>query len=113
MTETLGMIYLFGYSSNTGTHLERLLPILKSQKTKNSKIGVVLIHDGVIGITTKGRISKQMEELLDLNITVFAMIPDLKARGIALEYVSEKIKLIEYDDLVDILDTTPKIISWM
>ena len=113
MIETLDMIYLFGFSGNAGTHLERLLPILKAQKAKNSNIGIILIHDGVIGITTKGRIPKHVEDLLDLNISVFAMIPDLKARGIALEYISEKIRLIEYDDLIDIFDTTPKLISWM
>ncbi|MFX1316857.1 MAG: DsrH/TusB family sulfur relay protein [Promethearchaeota archaeon] len=113
MAETLEMIYLVGFSGNTGTHLGRLLPILKSQKAKNSNIGIILIHDGVIGITTKGRIPRHVEDLLDLNIAVFAMIPDLKARGIALEYISEKIRLIEYDDLVEILDTTPKLISWM
>jgi len=113
MSENLDMIYLFGFSCKTGTHLERLVPILKAQKTKNSKIGIILIHDGVIGITTKGKIPKEMEDLLDLNILVFAMIPDLKARGIALNYVSEKIRPIEYDDLIDILDATPKIISWM
>ncbi|MFW9988656.1 MAG: DsrH/TusB family sulfur metabolism protein [Candidatus Odinarchaeota archaeon] len=113
MTDNLDIIYLFGYSSNTGRHLERLFPILYLQKAKNSKIGLVLIHDGVIGITTKGNIPKQMKNLLDLNIALFAMIPDLKARGIALEYINEKIKLIEYDVLIDILDTTSKIISWM
>ncbi len=113
MTDNLDMIYLFGFSSNTGKHLERLLPILQLQKAKDSKIGLVLIHDGVIGITTKGKIPKQMEVLLDLNIAMFAMIPDLKARGIAFDYINEKIRLIEYDDLIDILDTTPKIISWM
>ncbi|MFX1420634.1 MAG: DsrH/TusB family sulfur relay protein [Promethearchaeota archaeon] len=113
MSENLDMVYLFGFSSNTGTHLEKLLPILKAQKIKNSKIGIVLIHDGVIGITTKGRIPKQVEDLLDLNITLFVMVPDLKARGITLDYISENIRPIEYDDLIDILDTTPKIISWM
>ena len=113
MSENLDIIYLFGFSSNNGTYLERLLPILKTQKTKDSKIGLVLIHDGVIGISTRGKIPKQMEDLLSLNIALFAMIPDLKARGIALDYISEKIKPIEYDDLIDILDTTPKVISWM
>ncbi|MFW9970570.1 MAG: DsrH/TusB family sulfur metabolism protein [Candidatus Odinarchaeota archaeon] len=113
MSENLDMVYLFGFSSNTGTYLERLLPILKAQKTKNSKIGIVLLHNGVIGITTKGKIPKQMEDLIDLNIPLFAMVPDLKARGITLDYVSEKIRPIEYDDLIDILDATPKIISWM
>ncbi|MFX1366320.1 MAG: DsrH/TusB family sulfur metabolism protein [Promethearchaeota archaeon] len=113
MTDNLDIIYLFGYSSNTGRQLERLFPIIHLQKVKNSKIGLVLIHDGVIGITTKGSIPKEMEDFLDLNIAMFAMIPDLKARGISLDYISEKIKLIEYDDLIDILDITPKIVSWM
>ena len=89
------------------------LHIGQSKKAKNSKIGIVLIHDGVIGISNKGKIPNHMEELLDLNIGMFAMVPDLKARGISLEYISEKIELIEYDDLIDILDTTPKVISWI
>ena len=113
MTEQFDMVYLFGFSSNTGAHLQRLLPILRAQKKKNTKIGITLIHDGVIGITTRGRIPKELEDLLSLNVNVFAMIPDLKARGIALEYISEKIRPIEYDDLIDILDLTPKIVSWM
>jgi len=41
------------------------------------------------------------------------MIPDLQARGIALENIHDKVKPIGYDDLTDILDITPKIISWM
>jgi sulfur relay protein TusB/DsrH len=113
MSENLDMIYLFGFSSNSGKYLERLLPILKAQKSKNLKIGIVLIHDGVIGITTKGKIPKELEDLFDLEISIFAMRPDLKARGITLNYLSEKVKPIEYDDLIDIMDTTPKIISWM
>ncbi|MBY9010269.1 MAG: hypothetical protein KGD74_10435 [Candidatus Lokiarchaeota archaeon] len=113
MAENRNVLYLFGYSEMTGTHLERLLPILKAQVNKGSQIGFVLIHDGVIGINKKGRIPKMMEELLNMKITVYAMIPDLQARGIALENIHDKVKAIEYDDLTDILDVTPKIISWM
>jgi len=54
-----------------------------------------------------------MDELLRMKITVYAMIPDLNARGIALENIHDKVKPIGYDDLTDILDVTPKIISWM
>ena len=113
MSEDRKVLYLFGYSEMTGTQLERLLPILKAQINKGSQIGMVLIHDGVIGINKKGKIPKKMEELLNMNITVYAMIPDLQARGIALEDIHDKVKPIEYDDLIDILDVTPKIISWM
>jgi sulfur relay protein TusB/DsrH len=113
MSENRNVLYLFGYSEMTGTHLERLSPILKAQVNKGSQIGLVLIHDGVIGINKKGRIPEKMEELLKMNITVYAMIPDLQARGIALENIHDKVKPIGYDDLIDILDVTPKIISWM
>ncbi|MHA1194405.1 MAG: DsrH/TusB family sulfur relay protein [Promethearchaeota archaeon] len=113
MSENRKVLYLFGYSEMTGTHLERLMPILKGQVNKGSPIGFVLIHDGVIGINKKGKIPKKMEELLNMNITIYAMIPDLQARGIALENIHDNVKPIEYDDLIDILDVTPKIISWM
>ena len=113
MSENLDVIYLFGYSGLTGSQLERLLPILKSQIKKNTKLGLVLIHDGVIGITTKGKIPKEVEELLSMEVEVFTMKSDMKARGIALENVHGKIKSIEYDDLIDVIYTTPKVISWM
>ena len=113
MSEKLDIVYLFGFSGLTGYQLERLLPILKSQIEDNSKLGLVLIQDGVIGITTKGKISKQIEELLNLDVAIFAMKSDMKARGIAPEHIHGKIKSIEYDDLIDVIDTTPKVISWM
>jgi len=113
MTENKKVLYLFGYSEMTGTHLERLLPIIKAQINKGSQIEMVLIHDGVIGINKKGKIPNKMEELLTMNINLYAMVPDLQARGIALENIHDKVKPIEYDDLIDILDITPKIISWM
>ena len=113
MSENLDMVYLFGYSGMTGNQLKRLLPIVKSQIKKNTKLGLVLIHDGVIGITTKGKMPKEMGEVLSLEVRVFAMKSDMKARGIAPEYVHGKIKSIDYDDLIDVIDTTPKVISWM
>ena len=116
MTQKLSefnFLYLFGFSEITGNHLERLLPILKGQTKKRSQIGIVLIHDGVIGINKKGRITKAMEDLLSLEVLIFSMIPDLKARGIALAQTHEKIIPIEYDGLIDLLDNSIKIISWM
>ncbi|MFX0030581.1 MAG: sulfurtransferase complex subunit TusB [Candidatus Hermodarchaeota archaeon] len=113
MTSELDIIYLFGFSGLAGNHLRRLLPILKSQLKKNKKLGLVLIQDGVIGISNKGKTPKQMEELLNLDVTLFAMNSDIKARGIAPESIHDKIRSIEYNDLIDIIDVTPKVISWM
>ena len=113
MAENLDIVYLFGFSELTGNHLRRLLPILKSQIKRNAKLGVVLIHDGVIGITTKGTIPKQMEELLNLDVAVFAIKSDIIARGIAQEKIHNNVTSIEYDELIDVIDATPKVISWM
>ena len=113
MAENINMIYLFGYSERTGKHLERIVPLLKSQINKGSKIGLIFIHDGVINATSKGKTPESVNELLGLNIALYTLIPDLKARGIALDHIHQKVVPIEYDQLVDIIDATPKVISWM
>ena len=113
MAENIKIIYLFGYSERMGKHLERLVPLLNSQINNGSNIGLIFIHDGVINTTSKGKTPESVKELLGLNITLYTLIPDLKARGIALDHLHQKIVPIEYDQLVDIIDATPKVISWM
>lgn len=109
----MDILYLFGFSERTGNHLERLLPLLKVQIKKGTTVGLVFIHDGVIGLNPNGAIPSQVEELLNSNITLKAMVPDMKARGIPVESLHDKVKPIEYDELVDLLDSSQKIISWM
>ena len=109
----MDILYLFGFSMRTGTHLQRLLPIVKKQKERGSKIGFVLIHDGVIGTTANSVIPKTLEELMNLGISIFAMVPDMKARGLPVDNLRSNIKPVEYSELVDILDETEKVISWM
>jgi sulfur relay protein TusB/DsrH len=113
MAENIKIVYLFGYSERMGKHLERLVPLLKSQINKGSNIGLIFIHDGVINTTSKGKTPESVKELLGLNITLYTLIPDLKARGIALDHIHQKLVPIDYDQLVDIIDATPKVISWM
>jgi len=113
MAEMVNMLYLFGFSERMGNHLENLIPLLKSQLTKGSKIGLIFIHDGVINSSKKGKIPNSVKILMDLSISLYTMIPDLKARGISLENINDGIRPIDYEELVDIIDVTPKIISWM
>jgi sulfur relay protein TusB/DsrH len=107
------IVYLFGFSERTGNHLERLLPLLKVQIQKGANVGLIFIHDGVIGLNTNGVIPSKLEELLSTNITLKVMIPDMQARGIPVDRLHNKVKPIGYDKLVEILDSTQKIISWM
>ena len=115
MVEKLDIIYLFGYSPRMQTQLKQLNPIIKSQIAKDIKVGVVFIHNGVIGTSIKGEIPNEIKVLTLSNnsLYLYVMIPDLKARGILIKDVIEKFKPIEYDTLVELLDQANKIISWM
>jgi len=112
MEEIKKLVYLFGFSARKSTSIDNLFNIVKEQ-TKDADVTVVLIHDGVIGTSEKGVMPTPLNLLLNLPMTVFAMTPDLLARGIDPDSVDTRIKCIEYDDLVDILAQTPKIASWM
>jgi sulfur relay protein TusB/DsrH len=111
--KNMDIVYLFGFSERTGNHLERLLPLLRVQIKKGIEVGLIFIHDGVIGLRSDGVIPSQVEELLNSNITLKAMVPDMKARGIPVERLHNKVKPIEYEELVELLDNSQKIISWM
>ncbi len=112
MEEIKKLVYLFGFSTRKSTSIDNLFNIVKEQ-TKNANVTVVLMHDGVIGTSKKGVMPTSLNLLLNLPMTVFAMTPDLLARGIDPDSVDTRIKCIEYDVLVDILAKTPKIASWM
>ena len=60
-----------------------------------------------------GKIPKQMEELLNIDVTVYAMIGDIVSRGIRPDFIHKKVESIDYDDLIVLIDNTPKVISWM
>ena len=113
MEENRDLVYLYGFSGRKAVKLNQVINIIEAQLKTGVNIKIVLIHDGVIGLSKKGEIPQNLEKLINLPLTVYAMIPDLKARGINSETVHEKVNLIQYEELVDILADTPKIVSWM
>ncbi len=113
MSTTTEILYLFGFSSRTSNQLTNLIPLLKSQISKGSKIGIALMHDGVIGVSSKGKIPDSMKDLLSLDISIHALEPDMKARGISPDQINEKIQGISYGQLVDLMESSSKLISWL
>ncbi|MBY8988073.1 MAG: hypothetical protein KGD61_06425 [Candidatus Lokiarchaeota archaeon] len=107
------IVYLYGFSTRKQTYLDNLVGIVSEQIKNNVNIAIVLLHDGVIGTSQSGTIPDLLDKLLNLPVTVFALLPDLLARGIEQNTVDPRIKCIAYDDLVDILAQTPKVASWM
>ncbi|MFX1418212.1 MAG: DsrH/TusB family sulfur metabolism protein [Promethearchaeota archaeon] len=107
------IVYLYGFSLWLKDKMESLLKILKKQIKSDLEINIVLIHDGVIGSTPNGKVPEFFLELSNLPVNIYAVIPDLKARGMDPSILFTEIKGIEYEDLVDILINTEKIVSWM
>jgi len=107
------VVYLYGFSLRKEAHLGSLITILNEQISTGTKLKIVLMHDGVIGISKKGTLPSYLRELFNLPIEIYALIPDIKARGIDIEAINENIHLIDYDELVDLLAETSKIISWL
>ena len=113
MEQNENIVYLFGFSMRQGKQINNLIKILKEQIKTGASIQIILIHDGVLGISKREETPEQAKELLKLPVKVYAMIPDLKARGIDFNTVQNKIQLIDYENLVDILVDAPKIASWL
>ncbi len=113
MVSKMDLIYMFGYSPRETRKLEALLPILKIQASAGKNVAVVLMHDGVIGAEKRSKTPTSLHELVDLSVKVYALAPDLRARGMNPEALVDKIESIDYGQLVDLLAETPKIASWI
>ncbi len=113
MRLTNSIVYLYGFSPTLKEKLETILEILKEQIELNIEINLVLIHDGVIGTSKKGIIPESLKKIINLPVNIYALIPDIKARGMDPNALINKVKGIDYEDLVDILVLTQKIVSWM
>jgi sulfur relay protein TusB/DsrH len=124
------IVYLFGYSLLGTKQFEQLIPLVKNQLTKDVKISLVLLHDAVVGTSSKGTTPNALKELLDFafqlknmgNVTgieptirlhVQVLTEDLEARGFSADNLIPRVEPINYSKLVDILDESAKIVSWM
>lgn len=113
MNSKNSIVYLYGFSPALSVKLKDLLKILKEQLETNTEVNLVLMHDGVIGTLKKGETPKFLVELLKLPLNAYAITPDIKARGMDPNNLINQIKGIGYEDLVDILVNTQKIVSWL
>lgn len=107
------IVYMYGFSTILESKLINFIKIITQQLEQKHQISVVFIHDGVIGTSKKQKITSSMKTLLNLPITAYSLLPDLIARGIDALNLQNNVKGIGYEDLVDILVTKSKIVSWI
>ena len=72
---------------------------------------ILLIEDGVYGALKGTSATAQIQKAME-NHSVFALGPDLEARGVA-NKVIDGIKVIDYSGFVDLVVEHPNVQSWL
>ena len=72
---------------------------------------VLLIEDGVYGAMKGTAVSEMVQQAMG-DVTVYALEPDVKARGVA-EKMMDGIKLVDYAGFVDLATENDKVQSWL
>lgn len=72
---------------------------------------VLLIEDGVYGALNGSAMSDLVKAAMN-NVSIYALGPDLKARGIA-DKVMDGIKVVDYAGFVDLACEHDKVQAWL
>lgn len=72
---------------------------------------ILFIEDGVYGALKGTKISPKVEAAMK-NATVYALGPDLEARGVS-DRVLEGVKVVDYGGFVDLVTESDRVQSWL
>mgnify|MGYP005835046687 CR=1 FL=1 len=84
-------------------------------KKRDEEVGVMLIQDAVLSAIQgqKGQIGELLKIALDAGVNVYALKPDVIARGIPEERMIKRVQLVDYGGWVDLtMEKYQKIVSW-
>jgi len=79
---------------------------LASEHTEEDAVTILLLQNAVYANKT----NKMVSNALDKNVTIVANKEDVEVRGIK-NFISDKIKLIAYDEVVDLIFANDTIIN--
>ena len=99
------MLHTVNKSPTERNALESCLKYLKKGSA------VLLIEDGVYG-ALKGCTSTKMVEQALKNFPIYALYPDIEARGMQ-DRVIDGIKLVDYSGFVDLVAEHPTVQAWL
>jgi tRNA 2-thiouridine synthesizing protein B len=78
--------------------------------SKNSSI--LFIEDAVISVMKSTKFSKTISNSLK-DFKMYALKPDLEARGLSLDNVIEGVKIVGYEEFVDLTTEHDSVQSWL
>ena len=75
---------------------------------------VLLIEDAVLGAVSASSLVAELQQAMHGNsVAIYALGPDLAARGIKADRVLEGIQMVDYAGFVDLTVTNEKTQSWL
>jgi len=80
---------------------------LASEHTGEDAVTILLLQNAVY---FANKINKMVSEALDKSVTIVANKEDIEVRGIK-NFISDKVKLIAYDEVVDLIFANDTIIN--
>jgi sulfur relay protein TusB/DsrH len=110
---TAEILYLFGFSPRINNRLEKLVKVIRHQLEAKQSVAIALIHDAVVGAGPDGKVPICILDLLKMGVEVYALGPDLDARGISSKPLQEGIVRIDYDELMTMVVATKTLCSWL
>jgi tRNA 2-thiouridine synthesizing protein B len=72
---------------------------------------VLFIEDGVLGARRGGSFERRLREAQ--GVAVYALKPDLDARGLKTEQIAEGILVVGYDGFVDLAAAHDRVCAWL
>jgi tRNA 2-thiouridine synthesizing protein B len=72
---------------------------------------VLLFEDGIYAVLKGSAASGKLQKAS--GISVYALGPDLKARGIGEDQIIEGVKVVDYGDFVDLVTRHDNVQSWL
>ena len=73
---------------------------------------VLFIEDGVISVMKSTKFSDLIMDSLS-KCKIYALKPDLEARGLSLDNVIDGVKIVGYDEFVDLTTEHDSVQSWL
>lgn len=100
-------LILFGYSGFDVVQKEKMSLIAKGLPN----CSIVLMQDAVIGTNSTG--TQAYEQIIAEGTEVYCLNEDLQARGMEESKISSGLKVINYGQLIDLIEKATRLISWL
>lgn len=80
-------------------------------RLKAEKLGLIFIQNGVFHATLKE--NGKASPLLDKTASFYALAEDLATRGLTAAEVDSRVKVVTYDDVVDLIFNDYEKLAWL